>query len=74
MEAAVIEKEAMQLTDIERALLADRLLESLSTTSPKIREGWIREVEDRMQAFRDGKIMSVDGPEALAELRSRFSR
>jgi hypothetical protein len=74
MEAAVIEKEAMQLTDIERALLADRLLESLSTTSSKIREGWIREVEDRMQGFREGKIMSVDGPEALEELRSRFSR
>jgi len=74
MDPAIIEKEALQLTDSERAVLADRLLESLSTTPSEIREAWIQESEARMQAFREGKVAAVDGPEAMADLRSRFAK
>jgi len=52
--------------------LAGKLLDSLSSSDPSLREAWIREAESRMQALREGKISLVDGPEALARLRSRF--
>ena len=73
MDAAIIEKEAMQLTEAERALLADRLLSSLSRTSQEIREVWIRESDERLAAFRRGDIEAIDGPSAIAELKKRFS-
>ena len=39
-----------------------------------LREAWVREADERMRAFRDGEISAVDGPQAMAELRSRFSK
>lgn len=73
MDPAIIEKEAMQLTAPERALLADRLLTSLSQLSDERKEAWIREADDRMQAYRNGEIKAFDGPEAMAELKARFA-
>ena len=74
MEAAIIEKEALQLSDCERAVLADRLLESLSRRPAGLDSAWLREADDRMMAFRSGKIEAVSGPKALAELRREFRR
>ncbi|MGF1679126.1 MAG: addiction module protein [Candidatus Methylacidiphilales bacterium] len=64
----------MQLSDVQRAVLAERLLESISPTSMQIHEAWMKEAEDRMSAYRDGQISSVDGPRAIAEIRERFAR
>lgn len=74
MDAAILEKEALQLTDGERAVLAERLLESLSRVTPETRESWIHEADSRMNAFHSGKLAAVDGPQALDELRSRFQK
>ncbi len=74
MEVAIIEKEALQLTDIERAMLADRLLESLSRRPVELDAAWIREADSRMVAFREGRIGAVNGPEAMAGLRAEFPR
>ena len=74
MDAAIIEKEALQLPETERALLADRLIESITQTSPSIRAAWVKEADERIQAYGSGKIQSVDGPQAVADLRSRFSK
>lgn len=73
MVAAMLEEEALLLPDMERALLAERLLESISPGSPEVREAWVREADERMRAFREGKIAAVDGPQAMAELCARFS-
>ncbi len=40
---------------------------------PALRSAWIQDADERMMAFRDGGITAVDGPQAMAELRSRFS-
>lgn len=69
MDAAIIEKEALRLPDSERAVLTDRLLESLSQTSLELQTAWIQELDSRMEAFRNGKIAAVDGPQAMAQLR-----
>jgi len=74
MDAAILEKEALLLPDMERALLVERLMESISPCPSSLREAWVREADERMRAFRDGEISAVDGPQAMAELRSRFSK
>lgn len=74
MEAVIIEKEALRLPEVERAVLADRLLASLSHRPAELEAAWLREADSRMEAFRDGRIDTVSGPEAMAELRKRFPR
>ena len=72
MDAAIIEKEALQLPDTERALLADRLLSSLTKTSQAIKDSWAKEAHERLEAHRRGEIEAVDGPEAISDLKKRF--
>lgn len=74
MDAAVLQKEALQLPDKDRALLADTLLASLSPTPPEVEAAWAREADERLQAFRAGKIEAVDGRSALAEVKAKFPR
>lgn len=73
MDLSVIEKEAMQLPETERAMLADRLLASLDK-SPDLRRKWVEEAEERIAAYRRGDIEALDGPQAMASLRARFHR
>jgi hypothetical protein len=74
MEAVIVEKEALRLSDCERAVLADRLLESLSRRPAGLDDAWLREADDRMMAFRVGEIEAVSGPDSLADLRREFPR
>ena len=74
IDSAIIEKKAMQLPEVDRALLADRLIQSLSRTPVRLREAWVEEADIRMNAYRAGKVTAIDGPQAMAELRSKFQR
>lgn len=62
MDFPVLEKEALLLSDAERALLADRLLASLSGETEMTRQQWIAESESRLEAYRNGEIKAMDGP------------
>ena len=69
-----LEKEAMRLSARERALLADALLESLSDeATQKIQELWAAEADDRLQAFREGRISARDASDVLKDAISKFS-
>lgn len=74
MDAAIIQNEALQLPSEERAVLIDRLLESLEHTSPEIREAWVEESKSRIRAYEQGDIEAIDGEKALNELKNRFRR
>jgi hypothetical protein len=74
MDTAIVEKQAMQLPDVDRALLADHLIESLSRVTAALKDAWVEESDSRMTAYRGGQIAAVDGRKAMAELRSRFAR
>ena len=74
MDAIIIEKEALQLPEVERALLADKLLESISRISSETLESWIKESQNRMQPFCEGKVDAVEGPKAIAGLQARFRK
>jgi len=48
MDAVILEKEALLLPDRERAVLVDRLLDSLSRRSSELEAAWIREADRRL--------------------------
>jgi putative addiction module component (TIGR02574 family) len=61
---AEIEQEAMALPPNQRAQLADRLWESLaSTSSSPLTEGWTAEIERRRQEVAEGSAKPVSGEE-----------
>jgi hypothetical protein len=72
MDVATIEREAMASTVAERALLADRLLQTLNPEDAERMEHWGKEAERRLKAFESGETTLVDGPEAVAAIRRRL--
>jgi hypothetical protein len=72
MDVATIEREALSLTVAERALLADRLLQTLDLEDSERMERWGREADRRLQAFERGEIAAADGPETVAAIRRRL--
>ena len=51
--------EALQLDPAQRFLLIEALVHSLDTPDPRIEEAWIKEAENRLQAYKDGKLKTV---------------
>ena len=74
MDIAILEKEALLLPEHARAILADRLIESISPTLPSLLDSWIAESESRLDAFQRGEIEAIDGQEALKALRNSLSK
>ena len=72
MDVATIEREALALTVAERALLANRLLQTLDLEDPERMRRWGGEAERRLQAFERGEMAATDGPEAVAAIRRRL--
>lgn len=62
-------KNALELPTLERANLVDRLLSSLDQPNEEIDNLWRKEVEDRVKAYKAGKIKSVSLKEALSKYR-----
>lgn len=74
MDIAILEKEALSLPEHVRAILADRLIESISPVSPSLVRSWITESESRLDAFKKGEIEAIDGQSALKALRDNLSK
>jgi putative addiction module component (TIGR02574 family) len=60
-------KETLELPSEERANLVDHLLSSLDQPDEQIDNLWRREVEDRINAYRTGKIRSLTLKEVLSK-------
>ena len=74
MDAAIIENNAMKLDEFQRALLADRLLDSIIPIPRNLSESWIKESENRLKAYQAKDISAVDGPQVIAELSERYRK
>ena len=74
MDVAILEKEALLLPEHARAILADRLIESISPRPSSLLDAWIAESESRLDAFERGEIEAIDGQEALKALRNSLSK
>lgn len=70
-----IAEEALALPSEARALLADRLAESLDPAEDgATRQLWIAEALRRRDDVRNGRIKTVPGDEALARVRRAVAR
>lgn len=70
-----IADEALALPSEARALLADRLVESLDPAEDGyIRQLWMREAKRRVDEVRRGEVRTVPAEAAFAEVRQAIAR
>ena len=70
-----IADEALALPSEARALLADRLVESLDPAEDGyIRQPWMREARRRVDEVRRGEVQTVSAEMAFAEVRQAIGR
>ena len=70
-----IAEEALSLPSDARALLADRLVESLDPTEDEtIRQLWITEACRRLEEVRSGRVKTIPGDVALAQVRQSIKK
>ena len=75
MDQVIIEREALSLPTLERALLADALLVSLDDEVVRdIEAAWTQEAETRLEAYHRGETKAIDGPLVLREMRNRYAK
>ena len=68
-------EEAMQLPAASRALLAERLVESLDfTETDEIQKLWAAEAIRRRDEVRSGNVRPIPGEQVLAEVRRLVGR
>lgn len=66
---------ALALPSESRALLADKLVESLDTAAlSQIDKAWLAEARRRRDEVRAGGIQTIPGDEALAQVRRAQGR
>ena len=66
----LLTKELLSLPSISRALLAEKLVESLEfDTDPTIQATWTAEARKRRDAVHDGSTQTIEGEDALAQVR-----
>jgi hypothetical protein len=69
--ASSIAEEALSLPGKARALLADRLVESLDPAEDGyIRQLWIKEARRRIDEVRSGEVETISGEVAFAQVRA----
>ncbi len=65
----------MQLPAASRALLAERMVESLDISeADEVQRAWAAEAVLRRDDVRSGKVQPVSGEEVLAEVRRAVGR
>ena len=67
--------EVLSLPVEDRAELADILLRSLnSAIDPEIEKLWIKEAEERVEAYKKGEIKTIDNDDFIRKLRKRINK
>jgi putative addiction module component (TIGR02574 family) len=75
MSIASIQKEIVQLSPTERAMLIDLLWESLDEARiGEIEAKWASESEARIDAYERGELSAVDGPFAMESIRNSLRK
>ena len=74
MTRANITEEILALPSASRALLAEKLVESLEfDTEPAIQAAWTTEAKKRRDQVRDGTVQLILGEEAMAQVNRSIS-
>jgi putative addiction module component len=70
-----VAEEALALPSEARALLADRLVESLDPAEDGlVRQLWVAEARRRRDDVRSGRVKTVPGDEALAQVKRAVAK
>jgi putative addiction module component (TIGR02574 family) len=70
-----VAEEALALPSEARALLADRLVESLDPAEDcLIRQLWVAEARRRRDDVRSGRVKTIPGDEALAQVKRAVAK
>ena len=70
---AEVKEKASRLSEVERAVLALSLIESLDgPADAQVDEAWQEEIERRAAQIERGEVGLVSGNEVLAQLRRRL--
>jgi len=68
-------EEAMQLPPASRALLAERMVESLDAGDrDEVERAWATEAVRRRDEVRSGRVQSIPGEQVVAEIRNAVGR
>lgn len=62
-------EEILSLPSESRALLIDKLVESLEGTDLSVQAVWLNEAKRRRDEVRDGSVQAVSGEDVLAQIR-----
>jgi putative addiction module component (TIGR02574 family) len=63
-------EELLALPSVSRALLAEKLVESLEfDTDRTIQAAWVTEAKKRREQIRNGSVQPVPGEEVLSQVR-----
>ncbi len=65
-----IKAEVLDLNVVDRIHLAEILLDSLDKTDEQIEKIWVKESENRYQAYKEGRIKGIP----LMHLRARIEK
>ncbi len=66
-------EELLSLPSTSRALLAEKLVESLEfDTDPEIQAAWTSEAKRRRDEVRDGSVKVIDGNEGLTQVNQEM--
>ncbi|KAA0227138.1 hypothetical protein EDS67_17485 [candidate division KSB1 bacterium] len=69
----LITQEALALPSSARAVLAERLLQSLDENElSDVEDAWILEAERRRQELKSGKVSGIAADEVFAEIRKQL--
>lgn len=69
-----IRAQVMTLPADERAKLAEELIQSLDAGRDEVAEAlWVREAEQRYQAFKNGTVSAQEGAEVFSRLRKKLA-
>jgi Putative addiction module component len=63
-------EELLALPSVSRALLAEKLVESLEfDTDPTVQAAWVAEAKTRRDQIHNGSVQPIPGEEALLQVR-----
>lgn len=57
--------DALILQPAERYLIIETLLKSLDTPNPAIEKKWLEEVKNRLEAYKQSKLKTIDQTEVF---------
>ena len=70
--AKIILHQALALSSNDRAALVEGLITSLDKPDPALDAMWLKEAEDRMAAYRAGKLDAIDAELVFADIGKKI--